>query len=198
MKKVRKSIHEVILSALILFIIMSFASIDANAYTLFTGKGIGNRPLTFYVYESTPSMYITALKAGISTWNNAGYGTMFTYGGTTGYVPPVNTPNGQNGVRTIALGVLADYAVTTDYYNTATGIIQEADISVNSSHQYFVSLAGTGADLVSVFTHELGHALGLGEEKYNTEATMYEGMPYNETKKRTLDSDDLAGLDVLY
>ena len=55
-------------------------------------------------------------------------------------------------------------------------------------------------DFPNIATHELGHAVGLGD-LYNSkcnEQTMYGYASYGETKKRTLESGDIAGLNILY
>lgn len=49
-------------------------------------------------------------------------------------------------------------------------------------------------------THELGHMLGLLDEYNGTysESTMYYDTDYGETKKRTLEQDDLNGFNVIF
>ncbi len=55
-------------------------------------------------------------------------------------------------------------------------------------------------DFENIATHELGHAVGLGD-LYNTECseqTMYGYASNGETKKRTLEAGDIAGINELY
>ena len=55
-------------------------------------------------------------------------------------------------------------------------------------------------DFENIATHELGHAVGLGD-LYNAECseqTMYGYADYGETKKQTLESGDIAGIQKLY
>ena len=54
-------------------------------------------------------------------------------------------------------------------------------------------------DFENIATHELGHAVGLGD-LYNdcTEETMYGYASYGETKKRTLEAGDITGIKKLY
>ena len=55
-------------------------------------------------------------------------------------------------------------------------------------------------DFENIATHELGHAVGMGD-LYNTECstqTMYGYASYGETKKQTLEAGDIAGIQKLY
>lgn len=66
------------------------------------------------------------------------------------------------------------------------------------------SAEGTGIagkmDLQNIATHELGHAVGLGDLYTSScaEVTMYGYSDYAEIDKRTLEPDDVAGLVALY
>jgi hypothetical protein len=55
-------------------------------------------------------------------------------------------------------------------------------------------------DLENIATHELGHGLGLGDIYTDTcsEVTMYGYSTEGETKKRTLEGPDIAGIQELY
>ncbi|MCK5628637.1 matrixin family metalloprotease [Candidatus Bathyarchaeota archaeon] len=55
-------------------------------------------------------------------------------------------------------------------------------------------------DLQNIATHELGHGLGLADlyEDEWAQQTMYGYATEGETKKRTLDSGDIAGIQALY
>lgn len=55
-------------------------------------------------------------------------------------------------------------------------------------------------DVQSVATHEFGHWLTLYDlyDSTDSEKTMYEWTASNEIKKRTLDSDDIAGINYIY
>jgi len=56
-------------------------------------------------------------------------------------------------------------------------------------------------DLDNIATHELGHATGMGHPDLDdpcTEETMYAFATFGETKKRTLNSGDIAGINDLY
>lgn len=55
-------------------------------------------------------------------------------------------------------------------------------------------------DLQNIATHEFGHGVGLADlyEDQWSEQTMYGYATYGETKKRTLESGDIAGIQTLY
>ena len=53
-------------------------------------------------------------------------------------------------------------------------------------------------DYQNIATHEFGHALGLGHPDGCTEETMYAYAEFGETKKRTLEAGDTAGVNKLY
>jgi len=55
-------------------------------------------------------------------------------------------------------------------------------------------------DFENIATHELGHAVGMGDLYTDkcSEQTMYGYASYGETKKRTLEDGDIAGINTLY
>ena len=54
-------------------------------------------------------------------------------------------------------------------------------------------------DFENIATHELGHSVGMGHPDGScTEETMYAYADYGETKKRTLNAGDIAGINGLY
>ena len=78
--------------------------------------------------------------------------------------------------------------------------IAEADIEINSDVPWYNNGSANGYDIQNVMTHELGHMLGLLDEYNGTysESTMYYDTDYGETKKRTLEQDDLNGFNVIF
>jgi hypothetical protein len=88
------------------------------------------------------------------------------------------------------------FATTTVSYNPNTGVIHDADITVNDEFYKFAAdpVPGSGeADLQNTLTHEVGHFLGISHSEVS-EATMYGSAGLEETKKRTLHEDDVAVL----
>ena len=103
-------------------------------------------------------------------------------------------------------------ALTSVTYRVSNGEIVDADIHVNA--QFFtVGEIAPGAsdpslmDLQNTLTHEVGHFLGLDHTEEATftggsgewrEATMFATAELGETKKRTIEADDLNGICAIY
>ena len=76
----------------------------------------------------------------------------------------------------------------------------EWDATFNTAY-LFGNFDGTATlmDYQNIATHEFGHALGLAHpDDTCTEETMYRFADFNETKKRDLNSGDIAGINDLY
>jgi len=80
--------------------------------------------------------------------------------------------------------------------------ITEADIALNPNQQFSSDLTFDTYDLESVFTHEIGHLLGL-EHTYMGSSVMFDGVPKNGFLEaaglsRELSSEDVTNLRSLY
>lgn len=83
---------------------------------------------------------------------------------------------------------------------TQKGVLVDADMEFNVlAHRFSISdTPASGAmDLANTTTHEAGHMLGL-DEAPEKEATMYYSASTEESKKRDLHPDDVAGLCAIY
>jgi MYXO-CTERM domain-containing protein len=103
-------------------------------------------------------------------------------------------------------------ALTSVTYRISTGEIVDADIDMNA--QYFTlgiiddstENPNLILDLQNTLTHEIGHFLGLDhtqEESFTgdgayLDATMFASAPLAETKKRSLEDDDINGICTIY
>lgn len=126
---------------------------------------------------------------------------------TAGFVD--GGPN-DNAVVFVSSGWVYDaaiIAVTTNAFDSTSGVVFDSDIEINDQHFTFVDADDgcnpmSGAmDLQNAITHEVGHVIGLDhppiDPKY-AQATMFASAPSCETRKRTLDADDSDGLCSIY
>jgi len=91
-------------------------------------------------------------------------------------------------------------AVTSVLFDKNTGEIYDADVELNSHGVDFTTdTAVVKIDLASVIQHESGHFLGLAHSQ-DADATMYATLDPDagETKKRTLNRDDVEGICAVY
>ncbi|MEJ2697353.1 MAG: choice-of-anchor D domain-containing protein [Candidatus Sulfobium sp.] len=145
---------------------------------------------------------LAALQAGMQTWTDVGSSIfVFSYGGATSKTAADCGTN--DGVNMIAFGPMGTgdgiLAQNTYWYTNGGGIL-DSDIQVNTSYSWSAAGAAGYYDIQNVVTHEMGHTLCLAD-LYNSsdaEKTMYGYAAKGETKKRTLDPDDISGISYLY
>jgi len=111
-------------------------------------------------------------------------------------------------------------AITFVSFDEKTGEIVDTDIVINGAHAFSIFAAGTHApagtlpvatesgnggdnddlkfDLQHVLTHEMGHALGLGDVTDDAADVMFAYTMPDDASLRAPGSDDLAGVTELY
>ncbi len=91
-------------------------------------------------------------------------------------------------------------AVTAVWYNSLTGIIVEVDMAMNADLPWATDGRGNAYDVRNIVTHEAGHWVMLGDlyNKPAGEQTMFGYGAKGETKKRSLQSGDVAGILAAY
>lgn len=94
-----------------------------------------------------------------------------------------------------AVGLTTVTMCQNDTPSCAAGTILDADIELNEVGFELTSSSARAVkmDLANTLTHEVGHLLGLDHSE-REEATMYAEAPLGETEKRTLSTDDEAGI----
>ena len=107
-------------------------------------------------------------------------------------------------VNEIVFGPIADsnvIAQCTFWYYRTTRELVDFEIVFNTYYNWGDAGANPALmDVQNIATHELGHGFGLADlyTDAQSEQTMYGYGSIGETEKRTLDSGDIAGIQVLY
>jgi len=196
--------------------VLVIAPVVASAYVIKTSSSGASVHWTVSEVELTPafvpgpssvtsSVAQAATAAAATTWRTALAGTVDVVESTTVVAAAPHGNDGVNLVRwaidkadpDIEHGVLA---LTFVAYRVSDGVIEDADIVLNSADFAWVTAGAgckTGYDLESAMTHELGHALGLAHSA-DHDATMFATGGPCEVGKRDLTADDQAGIDELY
>lgn len=160
-----------------------------------------------YSVNSSASSWITTINQSFMTWQdiNSSYISYQYAGGITVITTPPEPPYKYDGANVISIGpydgpgnVLACAAI----WNTSSGIIVETDILFDSSESWSVaeSCPANAYDVQNCMTHEVGHTLMLWDlyDLTDSEQTMYGYTTFGETKKRTLNTGDMAGASYIY
>ena len=146
-----------------------------------------------------------AIKAGFNTWTAASCSYMeWFYEGTTASGP--ESWGEEDGVNLLVWEEgdwpeeLTDVVAATIpiFYDCNPARLVDADIIFNGvEFTWGVNGEAGRMDVANIATHEIGHALGL-DHSDDTEATMYYATVFGETKRRTLEEDDINGVCALY
>ena len=156
----------------------------------------------------------TALTAtSLETWDSEVSSNIFGERNVDGVVDGADelSPDGKNEVEFADLGPSNTIAYTI-VWGTFTGSpasreLVEWDMVFNADYNFGDAgdtdennLGDTSMmDYQNIAIHELGHALGLGHPGDTcTEETMFRFASYGETKKRTLGTGDIVGVNALY
>ena len=191
-------------------LLVFFLTASASAYKLeYDGNGhnlhwASNQIPVPYRITTSPVIdrdaFINIVNASFGTWQGVGAATIsFQYLGLTNVKEPA-----LDGENSILMGreVSGNDVVGQSYifYSTLDGHILDVDIVLNSSYPWSTEGQPRKFDVQNAATHEIGHFCGLDDLYADTdrEKTMYGYMDFGETKKRTLDADDMAGLAIIY
>lgn len=190
---------------LILIFIICFWNAETFAYKVCLtdgGKDIKwKNPETTYFINTAggPSGTISAVEAGMQTWTDVATSNfIFYYGGTIS-----SSAHGTNdGINIATFGSLPEGTVAENryWYFTSNGRLLDSDIRFNTYYSWSTTGTPGTYDLQNVGTHEHGHSLCLKDlySGSDSDKTMYGYVSKNETKKRTLQQDDIDGISFLY
>lgn len=174
--------------------------VDANATTGYawdgTKWGASALPMEYYINTAFTWSESSIILDAFDTWeNDAGSSMDYRYLGTTSRSAPT-----YDGYNVMTKGSTGGSIATTYYWAYGTRMV-EVDI-VYDYYAWPWSISGEAGkfDLQNIATHENGHTLVLGDlyDSANTEQTMYGYAGYGETKKRTLNWGDIAGIAAIY
>jgi hypothetical protein len=168
-------------AVLFVLIIPTFVS----AYSYAGVKWPSNGTTVDFGSPSIPGSWITPIAQGVAPWNGA----------TSPFTFSAGTSNNDITVSNFGAGALALTTVTS-----SGSTITDSDLVFNSYYSWSTSGAPGLYDVQNVATHEFGHFLMLNDlyGGGDTEKTMYGYVGTGETKKRTLDTDDLNGINAVY
>jgi hypothetical protein len=157
-------------------------------------------PVPYYINENCTPEEIQAVQASFQTWeDDPGSYMNYTYMGTT-----TRSNASLDGYNVISWqpidGPSRTLARTTYRYNPSTNLTIEFDIVFDEDETWSTMGEPGKYDIQNVGTHEVGHTLVL-EDLYDpadSEQTMYGYCSLGETKKRTPEAGDLAGIRYIY
>ena len=92
------------------------------------------------------------------------------------------------------------FGLDNSVLRSVTGEINSYSLEINDERfRFTTTVRPRSYDIENTITHELGHVLGLDHPDDDLkDATMYAKALTGETKKRTLETDDIEGLCNLY
>jgi len=169
------------------------------AYTGFCWPHPPNPNVSFYVNENTPDCTgeASAVNAAASTWNNAGAKFAFSYAGSTSA-----SAYSQNFINEIMWRNLGSGGTIAHVMVWSTGsTIVECDMEFNEYYLWSTAASPPGdrMDVQTLGLHEFGHFLCLDDlySGADSDKVMY-GYGSTGQSKRTLTSDDIAGIKAIY
>ncbi|MBI3986276.1 MAG: matrixin family metalloprotease [Lentisphaerae bacterium] len=149
--------------------------------------------------EAAPAGFIAAVLAAMQAWTDVpGADFVFNYDGTT----TSHNYGVNDGVNIVDIGNLGSSSVLAQnhFWYNYSGNVLDSDVRFNSTKAWETTGAPGYYDVQNIGTHELGHTLPLADlySGADTEKTMYGYGATGETKKQTLDPDDVNGICYLY
>lgn len=149
------------------------------------------------------SFVSNTILTSMNTWDTRVSFDVFGTRNTAQKVDGADTsaPDGKNEIYFGSISSPGAIASTTIWGvftgSPSTNKIVEFDLVFDQVDYNWGNAQSGKMDLQNIATHEFGHALGLKHTSCKEE-TMYPSTTYGETKKRSLNSGDIAGLTKLY
>lgn len=175
-----------------------------NCYKLM-GVKWKSLPVNYVINPSNSGLdesFVTStIQTSAETWDASTTSELFNDSYTVNYTATYGV---QDFVNAIDFG---DYpndnviAVTSVWYTPVGRQIVEFDMRFNTRFSWGDALVNSALmDLQNIAVHELGHSVGLADiySTTCTEVTMYGYSTEGETKKRSLETPDITGLQKMY
>lgn len=191
---------------LIIFVLhvgaMLVGSVGAWAYSWSPAVKWSGTSVSYNISSTFAASFHTAMKSADATWDKAGSKFRFNYSATTTRAPACD---GYNDILPFNQGNTGKMAVTSIVYSGST--ISESDTIFNTYYNFTTVAAAGSYDVQNIMTHEFGHWLWLNDVSspispswclWASEATMCAYGTANETRKRTLSTDDTDGIKAIY
>jgi hypothetical protein len=193
------------LAAAVAAAVIAIATASPHAYASYASWA--SPSATVYVNPAngdglSDSGVISALQAAMDDWNiQGGSPFRFNYGGqvrdtTTGY-------DGKNVVLFRNENNGGTIAYTYSWWDASNHLLDSDMIIYDPGYTFYAYdgtcdvYAGYGVYLHDLTTHEFGHMLGLLHSS-DPSATMYAGYANCATTQRSIEADDIAGIQALY
>lgn len=154
----------------------------------------------------TEASVFSLLDSSVTKWESAAAANILGAGSVTSdaLVADETTTDGKNEVYFGSLGNDGTIGVTIVWGifggKPQNRQLVEWDQVYNTYYDWSDTGLATAMDFESIATHELGHSMGLADLYTSecSEQTMYGYGSEGETKARTLESGDIAGISALY
>lgn len=163
--------------------------LEAVSCSAYSGVKWAAPATTYLAGPNLPAVWGPVLQAAAQSWTGAG--------SKFGFTSSASSPH------TIALGDLgagSTLASTRSEYSVATKQMVRFSMTFNNRFTWTTTGEVGKFDVQAIATHELGHALGLNHppDTACSEETMWASAGSGETKKRSLEAGDKAGVATLY
>jgi len=184
-----------------LTVILAASVVTIGSGYSYSGHKWSVREVPYYINPANADVSeadaIGAIQQAASAWSmQSNADVTFYYMGRTSGTSV--SSNGKNEVF-FRQSTGANIAETYRYWNSSGTLVDTDIVFYDASWKFFTGDSGCsgGYFIEEIATHEFGHALGLNHSDVST-ASMYAGAYTCATWKRSLDPDDIAGVEAVY
>lgn len=198
--------------SLLVLMHLFFFSLGASVACAYSYSGFkwGSTSASYSINSTFAASFRTAMQSSDASWDAAGSKFRFTYLGTTtrnpntfSYSLDAHSDIGYSNVGNNSIIAMTAGGVTTPGGTT----ISERDTTLNTYYGFTTVGASGSYDVQNIVTHEFGHWLKLSDLSsvlspswcsFSFESTMCGSTSVNETRKRSLETDDKDGIKFIY